>query len=140
MEEDERDQRSQSRLSKLSRHQLEQRRLAAGSRAASQISMSGRQSRQKHELSNGGPLSYRHDAPILNDKYFPKAGYGSMANIIEEDADTGLFKYPHLQLRNVSYSVRRGRREERILDMINIEARGGELVAVLATSSKYPTQ
>ena len=82
----------------------------------------------------------RHDAPILNDKYFPKSVYGgSMANIAdpEEQGDTGLFKYPHLQLRNVSYSVRRGRREERILDMINIEARGGELVAILATSSKY---
>ena len=64
---------------------------------------------------------------------------GSLANIAdpEEQGDTGLFKYPHLQLRNVSYSVRRGRREERILDMINIEARGGELVAILATSSKY---
>ena len=62
-----------------------------------------------------------------------------MANIAdpEDQGDTGgLFKYPHLQLRNVSYSVRRGRREERILDMINIEARGGELVAILATSSK----
>lgn len=42
----------------------------------------------------------------------------------------------NVQLRNVSYSVRRGRREERILDMINIEARGGELVAVLASSSE----
>ena len=80
--------------------------------------------------------NFRNDAPILNDKYFPKAMYGSMANMVEEDPDTGLFKYPHLQLRNVSYSVRRGRREERVLDMINIEARGGELVAILATSSK----
>ena len=57
--------------------------------------------------------------------------------MVEEDVETGLFKYPHLQLRNVSYSVRKGRREERILDMINIEARGGELVALLATSSKF---
>ena len=97
--------------------------------------MGGRHSRQ--QLTSGGPLSYRHDAPILNDKYFPKAAYGSMANIIEEDSDTGLFKYPHLQLRNMSYSVRKGAREERILDMINIEARGGELVAILATSSEY---
>ena len=85
---------------------------------------------------------YRHDAPILNDKYFPKAAYGSMANMLEalEDGggagETGLFKYPHLQLRNVSFSVKRGRREERVLDMINIEARGGELLAILATSSE----
>ena len=84
----------------------------------------------------------RHDAPILNDKYFPKAAYGSMANMLEalEDGagagEAGLFKYPHLQLRNVSFSVQRGRREERVLDMINIEARGGELLAILATSSE----
>ena len=65
-----------------------------------------------------------------------------MANMLEalEDGggagETGLFKYPHLQLRNVSFSVKRGRREERVLDMINIEARGGELLAILATSSE----
>ena len=66
-----------------------------------------------------------------------------MANMMEalEDGgggpgEAGLFKFPHLQLRNVSYSVTRGRREERVLDMINIEARGGELLAILATSSK----
>ena len=155
--EDERSHRSQSRLS---RSQEPPRRLGASSRAPSQLSVSGRLSRQQKHLNNNiGPLSYRshpspplspamitltygcrHDAPILNDKYFPKSVYGgSMANIAdpEEQGDTGLFKYPHLQLRNVSYSVRRGRREERILDMINIEAIGGELVAILATSSKY---
>ena len=63
----------------------------------------------------------------------------------DSGTEAGLFKYPHLQLRNVSYSVRgRGGRagaglgaEERILDMINIEARGGELLAILATSSEY---
>ena len=62
----------------------------------------------------------------------------------DSGTEAGLFKYPHLQLRNVSYSVRgRGGRagaglgaEERILDMINIEARGGELLAILATSSE----
>ena len=65
-----------------------------------------------------------------------------MANMLEalEDGagagEAGLFKYPHLQLRNVSFSVQRGRREERVLDMINIEARGGELLAILATSSE----
>merc|ERR1719362_2207415 len=52
--------------------------------------------------------------------------------------------YPHLQLKNLCYSVKQGnclggQREERLLDMINIEARGGELVAVLATKSKEGT-
>ena len=150
--EDERSHRSQSRLSR-SQEPGGHRRLVHSSRAPSQMSVSGRQSRQQK---HSGPLSYRsvphcpnitsrelshsrHDAPILNDKYFPKSVYGgSMANIADiDDQETGLFKYPHLQLRNVSYSVWRGRREERILDMINIEARGGELVAILATSSKF---
>ena len=75
-------------------------------------------------------------------------------------------RYPHLQLKNLCYTVKQANclggqrcshhhfdivirciiiinglsplcyREERLLDMINIEARGGELVAVLATKSK----
>ena len=79
---------------------------------------------------------FRYDAPILNDKFFPKDTYGSLGNIVDTEDPEG-FKYPHLQLRNVSYSVRKGRKEERILDMINIEARGGELVAILASNSEY---
>ena len=72
----------------------------------------------------------------MNDKFFPKDNYGSLGNIVDTEDPEG-FKYPHLQLRNVSYSVRKGRKEERILDMINIEARGGELVAILASNSEY---
>ena len=73
---------------------------------------------------------------MLNDKYFPKDSYGSLGNFIDNEEVEG-FKYPHLQLRNISYSVRKGRKEEMLLDMINIEARGGELVAVLASRSEY---
>ena len=75
----------------------------------------------------------------MNDKYFPKDSYGSLANIADTEDPEG-FKYPHLQLRNVSYSVRKGRKEERILDMINIEARGGDLVAILASNSMYNSE
>ena len=72
---------------------------------------------------------------MLNDKYFPKDSYGSIGNFVDEEVEG--FKYPHLQLRNISYSVGKGRKEEVLLDMINVEARGGELVAVLASKSKY---
>ena len=72
---------------------------------------------------------------MLNEEYFPKDRYGSLGNCIEDGEAEGL-KYPHLQLRNISYSVKKGRKEEMLLDMINVEARGGELVAVLASKSK----
>jgi hypothetical protein len=71
----------------------------------------------------------RHDAPMLNDKYFPKDG-GLLGSHVPEVEG---YKYPHLQLRNISYS-RGGRR---LLDSVSLEARGGELVAILATNSKY---
>ena len=70
---------------------------------------------------------------MLNDKYFPKDSSDSLGNFVDEEVEG--FKYPHLQLRNISYSVRKGRKEEVLLDMINVEARGGELVAVLASKS-----
>ena len=77
----------------------------------------------------------RHAAPMLNEEYFPSDRYGSLGNFIEDEEAEG-FKYPHLQLRNISYSVKKGRKEEMLLDMINVEARGGELVAVLASKSE----
>ena len=110
------------------------------SRAASQLSVASRASRHRKPELGGEPLTYRHDAPMLNKQYFPKDNYGSMANMLETEELEG-FKYPHLQLRNLSYSVQQGGGcgggvEERLLDMVNIEARGGELVAVLATKSE----
>jgi len=123
-----------------------QQRSGLRSRAASQLSVVSRASKHsKHNSKEVGaePLTYRHDAPMLNNKYFPKDGYGSLGNVVEAEELEG-FKYPHLQLKNLCYSVKQasclgGQREERLLDMINIEARGGELVAVLATKSKEGT-
>ena len=68
---------------------------------------------------------------MLNDKYFPKDGalLGGSGHMTEMEG----YKYPHIQLRNISYS--RGSR--RLLDSISLEARGGELVAILATNRKY---
>ena len=72
---------------------------------------------------------------MLNDKYFPKDSYGHPGDFMD-NAEVEGFKYPHLQLRNVSYSVRKGRKEEVLLDMISVEARGGELVALLSSKGK----
>ena len=70
----------------------------------------------------------RNDAPMLNESYFPKDVFGSMAALTEAEG----FKYPHLQLRGLSCT----RGEDRVLEAISLEARGGEIIAVLATKSR----
>lgn len=111
-------------------------------KAASHMSIS---SRATH-LRNGGGVSYRHEAPMLNDKYFPRDQLPiSMVNGFSNGKSGGIdydgFKFPHLQLRNVTFDRRRGGGTggvggERVLDGITMEARGGELVAVMATRGK----
>lgn len=127
---------------------------AAGrmAKAASQISVVSRHSRN---LQLNGGVSYRHEAPMLNDKYFPRDYLGS-SNYLGNGLGNGMangtggggggnheydgFKYPHLQLRNVSFDTKAGKKSERILDSITMEARGGELVAILATKRKYNSE
>ena len=59
VEDEHRDPRSQSRLSKMSK-MMETKRMGGGSRAASQLSVAGgRQSRQHKQAAGGGALSYR---------------------------------------------------------------------------------
>ena len=59
VEDEHRDPRSQSRLSKMSK-MMETKRMGGGSRAASQLSVAGgRQSRQHKQAPQGGALSYR---------------------------------------------------------------------------------
>ena len=84
-------------------------RAGSRARAQSQLSMAGgRASRQSRAGGGrqGGPgaLTYRHDAPILNDKYFPKDNYGSLANIVDMEETEAGFKYPHLQVGSLSLS------------------------------------
>ena len=113
-------------------------------------------------------LSYRHDAPILNDRFTHASqtalhsrfadmdeeedegmrndgmgGGGDFSldkihggDAFENDHQTGVFKYPHLQLRNVSYDVKYRTGWERVLEGIHIEAKGGEIVAIMATNRK----
>jgi len=127
--------RTQARI-RQSRESLHHSRGQAGgrSRAASRLSMVSRHSK----LPQHAGISYRHDTPMLNDKYFPKDSYGHPGDFMDNTEVEG-FKYPHLQLRNVSYSVRKGRKEEVLLDMISVEARGGELVALLSSKGSEGT-
>ena len=104
-------------------------------------------------------MSYRHDAPMLNDKYFPKDAYGGSnaylgqtnvsivphgGMVTNGQGDYDGFKYPHLQLRNISLDVRKkeyrnfccSEVRQRVLDGISMETRGGELVAIMATKRK----
>ena len=64
---------------------------------------------------------------MVNESFFPKDGYG-LSHAVETEG----FKYPHLQLRGVSAT----RGNTRILDSITLEARGGDLIAVLATKGE----
>ena len=111
------------------------------SKAHSQLSVVSRHSRATH-LVDGG-VSYRHEAPMLNDKYFPRDylngggglnGYHTgMANHGGAGDHVDGFKYPHLQLRNLGFATKAG---ERIPEGITMEVRGGELMAVMATKRK----
>ena len=116
-------------------------------KATSQLSVASRA-----YLQNGG-VSYRHEAPMLNDKYFPKDAYGGSNAYLGQtnvsivpnggmirngEGEYDGFKYPHLQLRNVSYDAKRsGNKYERILDGITMETRGGDLTAIMATKRKF---
>merc|ERR1712223_535404 len=118
-------------------------RLGGGGKAISQLSVASRA-----YLQNGG-VSYRHEAPMLNNKYFPKDAYGGSnaylgqtnvsivpngGHVTNGQGEYDGFKYPHLQLRNVSFDLRRkGNKFERILDGITMETRGGDLLAIMAT-------
>ena len=57
--------------------QIRAGRLGHGGKAASQLSVASR-----NHLANGAGISYRHEAPMLNDKYFPKDPYAGGNNFI----------------------------------------------------------
>lgn len=126
-------------------HVFRSGRLGGGGKATSQLSVSSRA-----YLQNGG-VSYRNEAPMLNENYFPKDAYGGSNAYLGQTnvsivPNGGMmtnghgehdgFKYPHLQLRNVSFDEKIGTKYERRLDGISMETRGGELVAIMATKRK----
>ncbi|XP_069955639.1 ATP-binding cassette sub-family G member 8 isoform X2 [Cherax quadricarinatus] len=70
--------------------------------------------------------AYR-DPPMLNDKLFPRD------NPWPEDGGIEV-KGPHLQVRGVVYETRGSGGPTHLLDGISLEARGGEVLAVMATN------
>lgn len=67
---------------------------------------------------------------MLNDKLFPRD------NPWPEDGGLGL-KGPHLQVRGLVFETRGRGGRTHLLDGITLEARGGEVLAVLATNGEY---
>ena len=67
---------------------------------------------------------------MLNDKLFPRDNPWA-----EEMGGAGV-KTPHLQVRGLVYETRGRGGRTHLLDGISLEARGGEVLAVLATSGK----
>ncbi|MPC78444.1 hypothetical protein E2C01_072930 [Portunus trituberculatus] len=70
------------------------------------------------------------DPPMLNDKLFPRDNPWA-----EEVGGVGM-KTPHLQIRGLVYETHGHGGRTHLLDNISLEARGGEVLAVLATSGK----
>ncbi|KAK3875689.1 hypothetical protein Pcinc_019456 [Petrolisthes cinctipes] len=96
-------------------------------------SLQSRRSRQRVAIFSHPPqdgTAYR-EPPMLNDKLFPRdnpwpdeVGGGGM----------GMHKGPHLQVRGLVYETKGKGGRTHLLDSISMEARGGEVLAILATN------
>ncbi|XP_071541495.1 ATP-binding cassette sub-family G member 8 [Panulirus ornatus] len=107
----------------------------AGGRATSRLGGSEMSlvSRRHGPIFNQPPdgTAYR-EPPMLNDKLFPRD------NPWSEEGGMGL-KGPHLQVRGLVYETRGRGGRTHLLDGITLEARGGEVLAVLATNESEGT-
>ena len=79
--------------------QLRAGRLGHGGKAASQLSVASR-----NHLANGAGISYRHEAPMLNDKYFPRDPFAGGNNYIGPAATRFQFNITTYQLVKVCAS------------------------------------
>ncbi|XP_040564085.1 ATP-binding cassette sub-family G member 8 [Lepeophtheirus salmonis] len=90
-------------------------------------------------------VSYRNEAPMVNDKYFPKDRiYGSNGNFLGgglhgADIIREGTKYPHLQIRGLNFEIRRYGHFIRLLDDISLDVKGGELLSIMATKEDEGT-
>lgn len=122
---------------------------SAGSKAGSHLSVNSRMS-PEHLLHRGTPKMdgfYNHDAPMLNERFFPKDSFYS--SLPGANTDGGLPRYPHLQVRDLSYELDMSsawhtlcggaRTKLRMLEGLSFEARGGEILAIMATTENEGT-
>ena len=88
--------------------------------------------------------TYR-EPPMLNDKLFPRDaawnedGVGVSGTIGPGNMTSGLHgtKGPHLQVRGLMYDRRSSKDRSLLLDGVSFEAKGGEILAVMATDGEY---
>ena len=89
---------------------------------------------------NGNGIPANGGETYMNDAYDAQKNQqtlGYTANGIDMGGSSAEFKYPHLQLRDVSCDVRsEGGGWETLLNSISLEARGGEILAILSTKCK----
>ncbi|XP_013793734.2 uncharacterized protein LOC106477747 [Limulus polyphemus] len=116
------------------------------SHAGSHISLISRSSRAHHEVHGDARADgfYGHDMPILNDKFFPKDTFYS--TLQGGESENAPVKHPHLQVRDLTYEIDKSsafqrlcggaRTKMRLLDGLSFEVRGGEILAIMATTGK----
>ncbi|GAB6028959.1 hypothetical protein CHUAL_004754 [Chamberlinius hualienensis] len=101
-------------------------------------------------LAQAGGGLYSREAQLLNEKFFPK---DTFITTYLGDIEGGVFKHPHLQVRNLSYEI--DIKDSgwpyhtsgvpfhddrcRLLDSITLEVHGGEIMAVMTTSEEEGT-
>ena len=87
-------------------------------------------------ITNGGQ-PYNNDGYDAHKNQQTLNGGGYAGNGAVDIGGSAEFKYPHLQLRDVSCDVRsESGGWETLLNSISLEARGGEIIAILSTKCK----
>lgn len=121
-----------------------ERRSYAGSKAGSHISQNSRASRAHHEVRGDTRLDgfYGREMPVLNDKFFPRDTFYSTLPGGENEGVP--VKHPHLQVRDMAFEIDKSssfqrvcggtRTKLRLLDGLSFEVRGGEILAIMATT------
>ncbi|GFW52808.1 ATP-binding cassette sub-family G member 8 [Trichonephila clavipes] len=116
-----------------------------GSKAGSHLSVNSRMSPDQSSYRSPGKLDgFYHDAPMLNERFFPKDSFYS--TLPGASSEGGLPKYPHLQVRDLSYELDMSsawhtlcggaRTKLRMLEGLSFEVRGGEILAIMATTGE----
>ncbi|KFM74661.1 ATP-binding cassette sub-family G member 8, partial [Stegodyphus mimosarum] len=118
-----------------------------GSKAGSHLSVNSRTSPNHSHRAHGKMDGFYHDAPMLNERFFPKDSYYS--TLPGAPSEAGLPRYPHLQVRDLSYEMDMSsawhtlcggaRTKLRMLEGLSFEARGGEILAIMATTESEGT-
>lgn len=117
----------------------------SGSKAGSHLSVNSRMSPDQRSTKMDG--FYNHDAPMLNERFFPKDSYYS--TLPGAPSEGALPRYPHLQVRDLSYEMDMSsawhtlcggaRTKLRMLEGLSFEAKGGEIMAIMATTESEGT-